>query len=125
MSADFTIQDVLNWARTKPADERYDYTESSNCALCQFLRDTARVASPGVLPDRWWDHEGTNRGRVSEELNAQLRSSDEECESNGIGISTFGALVARLEKLCPDAPVPPSEWTRLDAYMTDIELASA
>jgi hypothetical protein len=35
------------------------------------------------------------------------------------GGSTFGALVERLEALCPETIVTPSEWTKLDAYLTE------
>jgi hypothetical protein len=38
---------------------------------------------------------------------------------------TFGQLVARLEALCPETIVTPSEWTRLDAYLADIEQVDA
>jgi hypothetical protein len=35
---------------------------------------------------------------------------------------TYGALVIRLEALCP---VISDTWAKADAYLTDIELASA
>jgi hypothetical protein len=31
MSAAFTVADVLAWARTKPADQQYDFTEATQC----------------------------------------------------------------------------------------------
>jgi NAD-dependent dihydropyrimidine dehydrogenase PreA subunit len=112
---DFTIADVLAWARTKAAGKRYNYDNCFECALCQFLAETNRALRPLVeLNGDWSDCDGVSRGVAPKPLNYAVRDSD-----------TFGALVARLEKLCPDAPVPPSEWTRLDAYMADIELASA
>jgi hypothetical protein len=122
--ADFTIADVLAWARTKPADERYDYTASSNCALCQFLRETGRGVNPSVGPDGW---SGGERGGNYKLLPAGINNAVQDVDSDAprtVGW-TFGELVKRLEKLCPKTIVPPSEWTRLDAYMLDIELASA
>jgi hypothetical protein len=56
---DFTIADVLVWARTKPADEAYNYVDARDCALCQFLRETGRVASPSVNA---WDFGSTEGG---------------------------------------------------------------
>jgi hypothetical protein len=50
MAADFTIADVLEWARTKPADEVYYYYDSFDCALCQFLKGTQRAERPRVKP---------------------------------------------------------------------------
>ena len=45
---DFTIADVLAWARTKPADERYNYCDSFKCAVAQFGRDTGRSHLIGI-----------------------------------------------------------------------------
>ncbi len=42
VSPDFTVKDVLEWARTKPAGEAYDYTAASRCALAQFGQATDR-----------------------------------------------------------------------------------
>jgi hypothetical protein len=32
-------QQVADWARTKPADEAYDYTSPCGCALFQFMME--------------------------------------------------------------------------------------
>jgi hypothetical protein len=53
-STDFTINDVLTWARTKPADEAYSYLDNSGCAVAQFLRETGRAAKPIVYSDPAW-----------------------------------------------------------------------
>jgi hypothetical protein len=124
-TADFTIADVLAWARTKPADESYSYGSNTDCALCQFVRETGRVRQPtaGASYLNAWEL-APHLGRklfslpIPNELNDAVCAIDEEQ-------ATFRTLVKRLEALCPDAPVPSSEWTRLDAYLTDIELASA
>lgn len=108
---DFTIADVLAWARTKPADEEYNFIRSGVCALGQYAREVCGFSlgdaacgyySEFVSPDL---------------LHAAAGSSDDEC--------TFGLFVARLEALCPSAPVKQPDWAKLGAYMADIELASA
>lgn len=102
MSATFTAADVLAWARTKPADETYCYTDPGNCALCQFLRDTGRALEPRVAPPAW--REGVlskDRLPYPVALEDPLALSD-----------TFGELVERLEKL-----VPPSPWLDPQTYL--------
>jgi hypothetical protein len=101
---DFTVADVLAWARTKPADEEYNLIDAGNCALGQFFQET--------------------RGLTCAELYAN--DPYQEIEDTALGKAlcfskTFGGLVQRLEKLCPETPVTQSEWSRLDAYLTDIE----
>lgn len=107
--SDFTIADVLAWARTKPADEAYDYTEAGHCAVAQFGLSTGR---PHLAHLFSWELDALAVGLL-EAVNPGTRDSN-----------TFGALVTRLEALCPDQVIPPSEWTWLDSYMTG-ELASA
>ena len=125
-STDFTIADVLAWARTKPADEVYVYTDSTNCALCQFLRETGRVLKPclggnttglgATLLDRDnWRKVGIVPAEICEVVNPGRGSSD----------WVFGKLVARLEALCPDTPVTSENWAAIDAYLTDIEAVEA
>jgi hypothetical protein len=123
-ASDFTIADVLAWARTKPADEKYDYSDSGNCALCQFLRETFRAASPSVRPympgetvGGGWREAGRDRVPYPQELESALRADgaydiplDEQW--------AFGELVERLEALLP--PVSDT-WAKPDAYLTDIE----
>lgn len=129
MASDFTIADVLAWARTKPADERYDYQDTGNCALCQFLKASGLAERPYVemywadVPGGWRDRGASGLSGYPEVMEPAL-SGDGSFGGNS-ELWTFGALVERLEALCPETIIPPSEWTRLDAYMTDIELASA
>lgn len=116
MATDFTIADVLAWARTKPADERYNYSDLDNCALCQFLRDTGRAIRPEAGGSFW---SGVNS--LGETIGGDIQTGLDRA----LVAQTFGALVTRLEALCPETGVTPSNWARLDAYLTDIELASA
>jgi hypothetical protein len=48
VTQDFTLADVLAWARTKPADEEYRYEDSHYCAVAQFGRATGRPRLIGV-----------------------------------------------------------------------------
>ena len=116
---DFTISDVLAWARTKPADERYDYSDGSNCALCQFLDETGRAANPRVdmwqlsSAGQWYDADAPDAG-------AQYPAIMEPALNGGCGFSkageplddawTFGGLVERLEKLI---------WLSPETYLVD------
>lgn len=79
---DFTLADVLAWARTKPADERYSYCNADNCAVAQFGRETGRphLIDIGFLALEDWD------------LN-------EAAQGDGDASTwTFGAFADRLEK---------------------------
>jgi hypothetical protein len=113
-TADFTIADVLAWARTKPADKHYCYTDSRVCAVAQFGADTGRkhlVGPEGSKLLREWPdlHEAVNPGAWEKYSLAH----------------TFGGLVERLEALCPDTPVTQSNWSANGAYLEEIEQVSA
>lgn len=129
MASDFTVADVLAWARTKPADEVYYYQDSFDCALCRFLKNTGRASAPQVSPHGtddggfWRDADG-ERHAYPKELEPALASQRPIYEDLW-GEETFGALVKRLEALCPETPVTRSDWAVIDAYLTDIEQVSA
>lgn len=93
----------LEWARTKPAGERYNPVDSMACALAQFGQATDH---PELL-----DRSGTAFLFGDRELLSAVYPSEGH---------TFGGLVARLEALCPETPITRSDWSRLDAYMTDL-----
>jgi hypothetical protein len=110
MATDFTIADVLAWARTKPAGQAYSYMDIFNCALCQFLRETGRAREPQVGGYDWRDTAvpGSTRTPFDERLKAPLCGT------------TFGQLVKRLEMVCPADPVSDT-WTKADAYLESID----
>jgi hypothetical protein len=109
---DFTVADVLAWARTKSGS--YEYLDNTNCALCQFLRETGREHRPYVTGYHWGSVKAPLFTVIPRELQGPL------CEG------TFAGLVARLEKLCPETPVvTKSDWLAIDAYLTEIEQVSA
>jgi hypothetical protein len=99
VSPDFTVAEFLAWVRTKPADERYEYCDPGNCALCGFLRETGRAKEPRVSPylSDWdptagWRENGEDysaRRPYPIILESELSACDD----------TFGALAARLEAI--------------------------
>jgi hypothetical protein len=115
MATDFTIADVLAWARSKPADETYSYW-CNRCAIGQFLMDTGRALDP-LMAELWWSEgaEG-NRNPIDAALNDAART---EFGEEG---RTFAQLVERLEPL---VPATLSNWLQIEAYLTDIEQVSA
>jgi hypothetical protein len=88
--ADFTVADVLAWARTKPASETYDYCDNDNCALAQFLRETGRAKRARVNPLFWRDGVNSKRTHpIPHGLNDAALEGGE----------TFGGFVEQLEQL--------------------------
>jgi hypothetical protein len=86
MKYPFTIQQVRDWAATKPPTEHYDYYDNSACALAQFLKETARSADPFVLGTTWVSSEG-NSIPIQRALRVPLQAE------------TFGDLVAQLSNV--------------------------
>ena len=53
MKYPFTVRQVREWAASKRASKRYEYTAGDRCALAQFLRETGIDPNPLVLGDEW------------------------------------------------------------------------
>ena len=103
VSDGFTVEDVLAWALSKPADGVYNYTSPRNCALCRFLIDTRRARNPMVMPhvSRGRDGGGTWREAGVERtypVELEIALTD---ESGMAHPATFGALATRLQALLP------------------------
>jgi hypothetical protein len=47
-----SIDNLIDWLRTKPADGTYDYTDNFDCPLAQFLSDNG-VNNPHVTAVDW------------------------------------------------------------------------
>lgn len=101
---DFSISDFLAWARTKPADELYNFCNARTCAIAQFGRDTGRAHLIGI---KSWD--------IPLGLSPVVNTGN--WDGPKVGDYSFGNLVKRLEKLVQETP--PSEWTKADAYLTE------
>lgn len=104
MSPEFSLPEFLSWCRTKPADEAYDFCDPNVCAIGQFGHATGRTGLTN-LGCRTLDELG-----LLDVVQGEWRSEQ-----------TFGALVKRLEKLCPETP----DYARIEAYLADIEAVSA
>lgn len=112
-AADFKIADVLAWARTKPADEEYDYWSCDNCVLAQFAKERG-LPTTGAGGFGWYDAAGHEHEIIPRR--SGVAASDPH---------TFGAFAKRLEALVPETVIARSDWSRLDAYLTDIETVEA
>src|SRR4249919_1111481 len=88
---DFTLADVLAWARSKPADEAYDYGDFKNCAVCRFLRDSGRCDDPAVSSNHWRDRKRRDGGG-HHYFDNRIRLAAKEYPT------TFDAFADRLEK---------------------------
>lgn len=106
--ADFSVADVLVWARTKPADETYDYW-CDKCAIGQFLVETGRAISPTM---------GSADYKDGGRLVAIPRYIDEAAYALGAKKPSFGQLVHRLETLLLTDPISDT-WTKADAYLSE------
>jgi hypothetical protein len=101
----FTIADVLAWARTKPANEEYDFIHAGVCALGQYARSRG-ISKDDAACELY-------RCKFAPEVFYLLR-----CAANGTyrdGGCTFGGFVKRLEKILPASPVSDT-WTKAAAY---------
>ena len=49
---DSTLQDLINWLRLQPPEEKYNFSDSENCLLCSFLKDQG-VLNPVVNKTYW------------------------------------------------------------------------
>ena len=105
---DFTLSQILAWARTKPAEEAYEYTANENCALCQFIRETGRADHPSVGAHYWNEWEGVTYGRLI------ARHTFPDGLANTLQARSFGELVSRLEKLVP----PETHWLCPETYLS-------
>lgn len=80
-SPDFTIADVLAWARTKPVGGEYDFCDAGYCAVAQFGR-------------------ATGRRHLIDLDSADLKAYNPDVANAAAEFPwTFGALVGRLERL--------------------------
>jgi len=78
---------ILDWARSKPADERYSYLDRCDCAIGQFLKETGRAHKPLVLGDTWQERDGGAVHSFDARVDAAANDDDE----------TMGGFAKRLE----------------------------
>lgn len=89
---------ILEWARSKPADEAYDYCSPDSCAISQFLRDTGRAAKPMVALNRWDDWSSKSHFPLRHKFDTRI---DDAAIDAGADFPdrTFGGFAKRLEAL--------------------------
>jgi len=51
---DTTFEDFKAWLNTKDDDEEFCYSDNSDCAYAQFLKETNRCADPAVGSEDWY-----------------------------------------------------------------------
>lgn len=89
-----TVAEFAAWCRTKPANERYEYTSSTACPIAQFLRETGRGGSARCIPSVWYNGITSREHELNSAVDELIRPVD--VYGNRIG-RTFGQLVERLE----------------------------
>jgi hypothetical protein len=80
-------------------------TDASRCAVAKFGRETGREHLVGLY--------SAPLCALSEPLLLAVVSGGDRTAWS------YGALVSRLEKLCPDTPVTQSNWSAIDAYLCE------
>ena len=85
------ISDFATYARSR-GDVKYNYFDSRNCALAQFLKYSRRALNPLVGGNTWDDEKGTHR--IPSCVDCAIASMP----------PTFSGLADRLENLLIDAP---------------------
>jgi len=95
---------LMDWLKTKPADEKYDYNNGDECALTRFLQENgypkARAGAYSVYIEGWdesvyiegWD-EVDNKMRLPLGFDNVARGNGED--------NTFGAMLRRAEEQWP------------------------
>jgi hypothetical protein len=86
---DFSLSDVLAWARMKPAGEAYDFHDVRGCAFFQFLKARGMPVRVAGGMGHWVDLDGNDHW---EDIPAGVLSAEPW---------TFGAFAERLEKALP------------------------
>jgi hypothetical protein len=140
MAADFSIAELLEWARTKPKDEAYRFCDYRNCALTQFGRATGRTylvgigdVTPFIGKGKAFNALVLSRtfGELVSELEVVVEPSAIRRVWARLAGKTIGgapvaresaSLVTRLEELLP---APSDTWTKANAYLADIEQVTA
>ena len=81
----FSLQGLIAWLETQPAETEYEYTNTSDCLLCRYFKARGVPVSymGGV---RWFDHTG-NAHPLPDGLRAAPHAH------------TYGAALARAKAL--------------------------
>lgn len=88
------LKELLLFARSKPADEVYEYNQPDRCPIAQYLIAANLASKPNVFPDCWDDLAALDSTR-STPIDPRLSGNDGGPISRGE--QTWGALAQRLE----------------------------
>jgi hypothetical protein len=53
-----SLQDLISWLETQPANQEYTYFDSQNCLLCQFLKSKG-ISNPVINKEYWHERSGS------------------------------------------------------------------
>jgi hypothetical protein len=82
----------IDWVARQPAERTYDYGSISDCAFCQFLKDTGIAAEPRVGGIYWHDNTTPDARRHD----FSERVADALVGDDSVDGWNYGALAARL-----------------------------
>lgn len=90
----FTLESLIAWLEKQPAHIAYDYTDSSNCLLCQYFR--AQGFNVNTLSCGGFDIKGSRAPDITYPYIF--------CKvSNAMGSETFGAALNRARTFAAGA----------------------
>lgn len=95
----FSLESLIAWLETKPADEPYCYNSNGHCLWAQYLRDTGIAKRPNVGPDEWND---CAPGAINHLLPGARHRGDYDGWGNVIAKTeprAFGAALSRARAL--------------------------
>lgn len=88
------LKQLLLFARSKPAEESYNFIQPGSCAIAQFLRDTGAAAEPNVGVATWSDD--AIEDAPNHDIDPRI-SNWSQTSPVGVQPWTWGALAQRLE----------------------------
>ena len=94
--APLTLEDLIAWLRTKPADKKYWYINPGHCLWSQYLIDRGLAKKPAVGMGNWYDR--GDPSRTSYLIPGARNLYDRTGWGNQLAIAhprTFGAALDR------------------------------
>jgi hypothetical protein len=91
------LQDIIEWLRTKPADETFLYTLPSDCLIAQFMRSKGLLnISVGTITAQYYDPE--TGASVNIDVPSDINHVAMGDPSSG-DVDTYGAALERAYAL--------------------------
>lgn len=95
----FTNEEYLAWAKSKPQDETFDGINNYVCAVAQFLLATGRAQVPYVLSEEWYDEALPVKRGKKPVMHRFVSPHPFRASANLHPNNTFRHVVVRLELL--------------------------